>query len=127
MIAPSRAFKELGFDSLTAVEFRNRLMQASGVRLPPTLIFDHPTSTAVAQLLLSEVGGTAKPSVDQELSKLEGLLATIADGDRRRVAERLRAMLAAVNGGEQSTSDQIEAATSIDEVFQLIDAGFGEA
>ena len=127
LIDPGRAFKELGFDSLTAVEFRNRLMQASGVRLPPTLIFDHPTSTAVAQLLLNEVGGAAKPSVDQELSKLEGLLATIADGDRRRVADRLRAMLAAVTGGEQSASDRIEAATSIDEVFQLIDAGFGEA
>jgi hypothetical protein len=127
MIDPGRAFKELGFDSLTAVEFRNRLAQVSGVRLPPTLIFDHPTSAAVTQLLLSEVGGAAKPSVEQELGKLEGMLATVSAGEKQRVADRLRVLLGVITGDERSTSERIEAATSIDEVFELIDAGFGEA
>ncbi|SPM36416.1 erythronolide synthase, modules 3 and 4, partial [Mycobacterium rhizamassiliense] len=59
-IDPDRAFQELGFDSLTAVELRNRLKSATGLPLSPTLIFDYPNSAALAGYMYSELVGTSE-------------------------------------------------------------------
>ena len=56
-IDPDKAFQELGFDSLTAVEMRNRLKTATGLALSPTLIFDYPTPNGLAKYMRAELAG----------------------------------------------------------------------
>ncbi|MFJ4689520.1 SDR family NAD(P)-dependent oxidoreductase [Streptomyces sp. NPDC088789] len=129
-IDPDRAFKELGFDSLTAVELRNRLATTIARRLSPSLVFDFPTPRALAAHLRGELLGSA--SIDPVLANLTELHTTLSsleadDAVRDRLVARLQGLVSVLTGSagqrdrEPDSDDSDIEAASADEVLAILD------
>jgi hypothetical protein len=139
-IGAGRPFKDLGFDSLTAVELRNRLRTVTDLSLPATLVFDHPTPAALAGHLRTELfGSVTRPSIVDQLAELESTVAAVVGGSEEEldaelcddITVRLKA-LTAMWGDLRRRDDGTDIGgrlddASDDEIFQFIDSKFGDS
>ncbi|GFE41882.1 type I polyketide synthase [Streptomyces tubercidicus] len=136
-VQPLRAFRDLGFDSLTAVELRNGLNTETGLRLPATLVFDYPTPQLLAEHVHDALFGAEdvepETAVLADLDRLASAISGFSPKNAARglIEGRLRSILsvlgeAAEDDSKSAVSQQLDAATD-DEIFDFINQEFGRS
>ncbi len=115
-IDPKSSFKQLGFDSLGAVELRNRLNAATELRLPSTLVFDRPTPVALASYLLTQLFA-GEQDLDPGEAEVRAALASVPL-DRIRELGLLDVLLGLAGTppetGEQTLGDRVKPIDTMD-------------
>nr|WP_239013676.1 beta-ketoacyl reductase [Streptomyces sioyaensis] len=135
-VAVDRAFSDMGFDSLMAVELRTRLGVVSGLALPTTLVFDHPSPAEVTDFLCARFEPDRDALTHEILEKLDWLENTLLDaahsqGARARFGSRLDALLARLDRTaappesrlSDPAADAIESATA-EELLAFVEEHF---
>jgi acyl transferase domain-containing protein/acyl carrier protein len=128
-VEQGRAFDDLGFDSVAAVDLRTRLSKATGRKLPTSMVFDYQTPLKLAEFLRSELCQDSGPaSILTELDRLEETVAGLSaeEIENNRVTARLQSLVAKLTAGSSVVGDKLEAA-SADDVFDFIDKELGLA
>ncbi|WP_394849576.1 SDR family NAD(P)-dependent oxidoreductase [Pendulispora brunnea] len=133
-IDPQTSLQMLGLDSLMAVELRNRLGARTGLRLPATVLFDHPSPAALTKLIRDKLLSDESPAAATaaELDRLENHLSALHANEalREALTIRLQTLLRKwsgareANGGAEFT-DKVDAA-NVDELLHILDQRFGE-
>jgi len=118
-IDPDQAFQELGFDSLTAVEMRNRLKTATGLALSPTLIFDYPNAAALAGYIHGELVGSAADTAPAEAPGEAEILRAVGSIPVKRLRQagvlELLLALATESEGSGAVGQPAAAATTMED------------
>jgi acyl transferase domain-containing protein/NADP-dependent 3-hydroxy acid dehydrogenase YdfG len=125
-IDPDVGFTEIGFDSLTVVELRNRLSYATGLTLPATVLFDHPNPRDLSEHLRDRLAPAAADPTERvlaELTRFEQLAENpaLTPSTVTTLTTRLRSLLDRLDAGDDEFLDSLDAASD-GELFRLIDS-----
>ncbi|MEU8793015.1 SDR family NAD(P)-dependent oxidoreductase [Streptomyces sp. NPDC048643] len=139
-IGPAATFRKLGIDSLTALELRNKLSAVTGLKLPATLVFDHPNPGALAQFLTASItpapatgpeptAGHLAQEIEELGARLEDAFLLLAHKDQTTISTllgelqgRVRSLAGA--GSPVGIADQISSASAGD-LLALLDKELG--